>query len=73
VGYVVEVGRFLGEVNVRNLSGKVNTVSDVWEIHSKSIPRKYPDLPIGLRDSYLSPIRPGDLQETDETEREVTV
>jgi hypothetical protein len=67
VGRVVEVIRFLGKAN----SPIENPGEDYWGIEYRGSPFADTGEWWIARDSYMLPIRPGDLDETEETQKEL--
>lgn len=71
-GHFVTVKEFMGRTLVWRLSTQMYEMHDnLWDIEAPSIP-----LDPGMRthcmpDAWLLPIRPGDLQETEEKEKEI--
>jgi hypothetical protein len=45
-------------------------IQDIWEIEHENL-SKDSSLPWGCEDKHLLPIRPGDLHETEESEKEI--
>lgn len=62
VSHIYEKGFFIG----------YRATSNIWEIQHDNL-NIDGDVPWGCEDKYLLPIRPGDLQEHDETEKGLTV
>lgn len=65
-GYIVEVLDFAG--TVKDQYG--DTWEDAWLV-SKRGEAMIGGRPVAIPDSWLLPIRPGDLKETEETEKEI--
>lgn len=64
-GMIVEVGRYFGRVEVDNFAG---SMEQAWQvIHSSHSPR----FEYFSEDKDLLPIRPDELNETEETEKEL--
>lgn len=66
IGKMVEVGNFLGIAN----NPIEHPGDDYWAVEYRGIPWNKKLQWLIARDSHMIPIRPGDLQETEEKERE---
>lgn len=71
-GHFVTVKEFIGtDTAYRITTGAYEMFNNLWVIEAPTIPLISGMRRIVLSDEYLLPIRPGDLKETEETEKEV--